>query len=115
MKAKEVLKELNITRPTLCSYVQKGYIKAIKLPNGQYDYIDQSIYEFRTQQVGTSETNADKISIQEQKLALLEEMHKLNLGFYNWLVNINFMGSSRSEKLKKLLAEYDELTEQENK
>ena len=35
MKAKEVLKLLNITRVTLCTYVRKGLIKVTKTPTGQ--------------------------------------------------------------------------------
>ena len=44
MKAKKVIKLLQITRPTLCSYVKKGIVKAKKLPNGYYEYDDDSIY-----------------------------------------------------------------------
>lgn len=46
MKSAEVLKLLNITRPTLCSYVKRGLIKVIKLGNNYYDYDENSIYEF---------------------------------------------------------------------
>lgn len=45
MKAKEVLKILNITRQTLCKYVKMGSIKVKKLPNGQYDYNKNDIYK----------------------------------------------------------------------
>ena len=44
MKAKEVLSILKITRPTLCSYVKKGYIGAVKNPNGQLTYNDDDVY-----------------------------------------------------------------------
>jgi putative resolvase len=40
MKAKEVLKLLRITRVTLSSYVRKGIIEVINLPNGRYDYVE---------------------------------------------------------------------------
>ena len=43
MKAKEVLKILRITRPTLTSYVQRGLVKVTQLPNGYYDYDDDSV------------------------------------------------------------------------
>lgn len=45
MRAKEVLSILKITRPTLCSYVKKGYIRAIKNPNGQLTYNDDDVYK----------------------------------------------------------------------
>lgn len=43
MKAKEVLKLLRISRQTLSSYVKSGQIKAALLPNGQYDYDEDSV------------------------------------------------------------------------
>lgn len=43
MKAKEVLKILRITRPTLCAYVKDGRVKAQRQPNGQYDYDEDSV------------------------------------------------------------------------
>lgn len=46
MKAKEVLKLLDISRITLCTYVRKGYIKTTLLPNGYYDYDSKSVYDF---------------------------------------------------------------------
>lgn len=46
MKAKKVLKLLQVTRPTLCSYVRKGYIKTFVMPSGRYEYDDNSVYEF---------------------------------------------------------------------
>jgi predicted site-specific integrase-resolvase len=46
MKSAEVLKLLQITRPTLTNYVQNGKIKVTKLGNGYYDYDEESIYTF---------------------------------------------------------------------
>ena len=43
MKAKEVLKILQITRPTLCDYVKKGKVSVRRKPNGTYDYDDESV------------------------------------------------------------------------
>lgn len=45
MRAKEVLKTLNITRPTLCKYVKQGYILIDAVINGQYRYNDESVYK----------------------------------------------------------------------
>ncbi len=44
MKAKEVLKLLGITRPTLCKYVKQGLIKIDSIINGQYRYNAESVY-----------------------------------------------------------------------
>lgn len=44
MKAKDVLKILNITRPTLTKYVKENKIKVDSVINGQYVYNDESVY-----------------------------------------------------------------------
>ena len=44
MKAKEALKILKITRPTLTKYVKDGKIKVKKLPSGMYDYDEDSVF-----------------------------------------------------------------------
>lgn len=44
MKAKEVLKILNITRPTLSKYLKIGKVKVLNTINGQHIYDDESIY-----------------------------------------------------------------------
>ena len=51
MKAVEVLKILRIHRNTLSKYVKNGIIKASVLPNGQYDYDDNSVYAFLNKDV----------------------------------------------------------------
>lgn len=46
MRAKDVLKLLRITRPTLSKYVKEGIIRTIDIGNGRYDYNDEDIYIF---------------------------------------------------------------------
>ena len=43
MKAKEVLKILKISRPTLTKYVKEQKILVKELPNGFYDYDEDSV------------------------------------------------------------------------
>ena len=43
MKAKQVLQMLDISRVTLHNYVKSGKIKVTLLPNGYYDYDEQSV------------------------------------------------------------------------
>lgn len=45
MKAKEVMQVLRISNPTLSSYVKKGWIKVTTMPNGRYNYDEESVYE----------------------------------------------------------------------
>lgn len=44
MKAKDVLKILNITRPTLTKYIKENKIKVDSVINGHYVYNDASVY-----------------------------------------------------------------------
>ena len=44
MKAKDVLKILNITRPTLTKYIKENKIKVDSVINGQYVYNDESVF-----------------------------------------------------------------------
>jgi predicted site-specific integrase-resolvase len=80
MKANEVLDRLGISRVTLCKYVKSGIIKADKLRNGQYNYDEESVYEFlgqkfnRKQKVNISysrvSTQAQKDQLKEQTLRI---------------------------------------------
>lgn len=45
MKTKEVLQLLRISRTTLTKYVKNGLIKVTTLPNGRYDYNEESVYK----------------------------------------------------------------------
>lgn len=45
MKANEAMRILNISRQTLCKYVKKEIIKTKLMPNGQYDYDEESIFK----------------------------------------------------------------------
>jgi putative resolvase len=45
MKAKEVLKLLNISRTTLYNYTKDGLLKTTKLDNGYYDYDEDSVFK----------------------------------------------------------------------
>lgn len=45
MKAKEVKRILNITQPTLSSYVKNGKINVIKINPYHYEYSDEDVYK----------------------------------------------------------------------
>ena len=44
MRAKEVMKILNICRTTLYKYTKEGTIKSVQLDNGYFDYEEKSVY-----------------------------------------------------------------------
>ena len=46
MLAKDVLRILGITRPTLTKYVKTGIIRVNILPNKRYDYNEEDVYGF---------------------------------------------------------------------
>lgn len=45
MKANEVMKTLQISRPTLLRWRKAGILKARKLPSGHYDWDDDTVYK----------------------------------------------------------------------
>lgn len=49
MRAKDVLDTLQISRPTLKKYRQRGYIKASKMPSGHYDFDKESVMALKNQ------------------------------------------------------------------
>lgn len=77
MKAKEVLRILQITRPTLCKYVKEGYITGEKLPNGTYDYDEKSVYAFLNKDVTRKTYIYARVSTSKQKADLENQINLL--------------------------------------
>lgn len=67
MKSCKVLKLLNITRPTLCRYVKNGLVKFKQLPNGFYDYEEESIYKLLNKNIERKNIIYTRVSTQKQK------------------------------------------------
>ena len=67
MKSCKVLKLLNITRPTLCRYVKNGILKCKLLPNGFYDYDEESVYKLLNKNVERKIVIYSRVSTQKQK------------------------------------------------
>lgn len=77
MKAKEVLKLLRITRPTLCRYIKEGKIKGNLLPNGYYDYEEESIYNLLNKEVPRKDVIYARVSTKKQKPDLENQVETL--------------------------------------
>lgn len=77
MKAKEVLKILKITRPTLTSYVKNGKIKVIKKPNGYYDYDEDSVLKCANITTERKSVIYARVSTQKQKKDLQNQIKVL--------------------------------------
>lgn len=77
MKAKEVLSLLKITRPTLTKYVKEGILKVKLLPNGRYDYEEESVYAFLNKDVKRKTYLYARVSTKKQKPELENQIELL--------------------------------------
>ena len=73
MKAKEVLKLLNISRVTLCKYIRKGVLKGVKTPTGQWIYDDDSVYSF----IGLKKSKKNKRNISYSRVSTQNQRSQL--------------------------------------
>ena len=78
MKAKEVLKVLDISRRTLSRYITKGIIKGKRLPTGRYIYDDESVYKLADDKVLTILDTKQKQLTKKKKVNILESMITLS-------------------------------------
>ena len=71
MKASEVLEVLRISRITLKRLRDKGIIKAVRKPNGHYEYDEKSVYEYLLKSTGKQIERKTiiyaRVSIRKQK------------------------------------------------
>lgn len=77
MRSGEVLRLLRISRPTLCHYVRDGKIKATKLPNGRYDYDENTVYSFLNKDVSRKTYLYARVSTAKQKRDLENQVSML--------------------------------------
>ena len=77
MKAKEVMQILRISNPTLSSYVKKGWIKVTKMPNGRYNYDEESVYEMLNAGVPRKTYIYGRVSTHSQKVDLNNQLDML--------------------------------------
>ena len=68
---------LRISRPTLCHYVRDGKIKATKLPNGRYDYDENTVYSFLNKDVSRKTYLYARVSTAKQKRDLEDQVSML--------------------------------------
>ncbi len=77
LKSADVLRVLDITRPTLTKYVKTGIIKATTKPNGQYDYDEESVYAFLNKDVKRKNYIYARVSTSKQKKDLENQVEIL--------------------------------------
>ena len=74
MKSNKVLKLLKITRPTLTNYVKTGKIKAVKQPNGFYDYNNDDVFKLANINIQYNSVIYARVSTQKQKQDLIDQI-----------------------------------------
>ena len=77
MRAKEVMKILRISNPTLSRYLKNGWIKATRLPNNRYDYDEESVYEFLNAGIPRKNYVYGRVSTNKQKKDLENQIELL--------------------------------------
>lgn len=77
MKAKEVLKLLNISRATLYNYTKDGKIKVTQLDNGYYDYDEESVFKIIKKDARVNVIYS-RVSTYKQKTDLQNQIDKIN-------------------------------------
>lgn len=84
MKAKEVLKLLRCSRPSLTKYLKQGKLKAKLLDNGYYDYEEKSVYDFLNKDINRKAVIYARVSTKKQKNDLKNQIELLkNFCFQN--------------------------------
>lgn len=76
MKARDVMKLLNICRTTLYNYTKDGTIKATLLSNGYYDYDEESVLKF-IKKDNRSNVIYARVSTYKQKNDLQTQINKI--------------------------------------
>jgi predicted site-specific integrase-resolvase len=77
MKAKEVLKLLRCSRPSLTKYLKQGKLKAKLLDNGYYDYEEKSVYDFLNKDISRKTVIYARVSTKKQKNDLKNQIELL--------------------------------------
>lgn len=86
MKSCDVLRILQITRPTLTKYVKEGKINVVKKGNGQYDYDEGSVYKMLNKDIVRKTYLYARVSTSKQKKDLENQVDLLkNYCFQNGL------------------------------
>lgn len=115
MKSKEVLELLQITRPTLTKYVKEGIIKTNTLPNGRYDYDEESVFKIFNKGVERKTFIYARVSTPKQKKDLENQVNILKQFCFSNGYRINNVYSDIAsgisfEKRKDFFNMLDEIT-----
>src|SRR5699024_8757768 len=77
MKANQVMEILQISRSTLKRYREKGFIKAVQKPTGQFEFDDDSVWLFKNKHTPRQTILYGRVSTYKQKHDLANQMQEL--------------------------------------
>ena len=108
MRAKEVMKILNICRTTLYKYTKDKTLKSIQLDNGYFDYDEKSVYSLlkRDERI---EVIYARVSTYKQKNDLLTQISKIQLHCSNSNIRIDNIYSEISSGIDLDRLEFSKL------
>ena len=114
MTAKEVLRVLQITRPTLSKYVKERKLKVIVKGNGRYDYDADSVYKMLNKDIERKTYLYARVSTPKQKKDLESQVQLLkNFCFQNgYIINGIFQDTASGisfDKRKQFFKMLDEI------
>ena len=113
MTAKEVLRILQITRPTLTKYVKDGSVKVTVKGNGRYDYDADSVYKMLNKDIERKTYLYARVSTSKQKKDLENQVLLLkNFCFQNgYIINGIFQDVASGISFDKRKQFFDMLDE----
>ena len=77
MKDNQVMEILQISRSTLKRYREKGFIKAVQKPTGQFEFDDDSVWLFKNKHTPRQTILYGRVSTYKQKHDLANQMQEL--------------------------------------
>ena len=77
MFAKDVLRVLQVSRPTLSKYVKTGIIRVHVMQNGHYDYNEEDVYKFLNKDVKRRTYIYARVSTPKQRADLKNQIQLL--------------------------------------
>ena len=113
MTAKEVLRILQITRPTLTKYVKEGKLKVTVKGNGRYDYEADSVYKMLNKDIERRTYLYARVSTLKQKKDLENQIQLLkNFCFQNgYIINGIYQDIASGIRFEKRTQFFDLLDE----
>jgi len=108
MKAKDVMKLLGICRATLFKYAKEGTFKTTLLPNGYYDYDEQSVLKF-IKKDNRSNVIYARVSTYKQKNDLDTQLNNINTFCVNNNIKIDKIYSEISSGIDFDRNQFNEL------